>query len=238
MLSIIIISKNEEKVLPRLLISIKNQNFKEYELILSDANSTDKTREIAKRFGCKIVEGGLPAKGRNNGAKESNGNILLFLDSDIALPRDFLKKGLKEFYKRKLSIAGATYIPISDRSTDKILHLIYNSFSRIMQFISPHAGGCCIFVKKEIFDKMKGFNEQIKIAEDHDFVKRSVKYGKFRILRSRKIYLDVRRLNKEGRLNLIRKFLLISSHRIFKGEIKKANFDYDMQGINIKDINN
>jgi len=75
MLSIIIPTLNEENYLPFLLESIKNQDFKDYEIIVADAGSHDKTREIAKNFGCKVVSGGLPAKGRNEGTKFSRGNL-------------------------------------------------------------------------------------------------------------------------------------------------------------------
>ena len=85
-LSIVIITKNEQQYLPRLLHSIKMQEFKDYEIIVSDAQSTDKTRAIAKSFGCKIVEGGLPSVGRNNGAKVANAPLILFLDADVVAP--------------------------------------------------------------------------------------------------------------------------------------------------------
>ena len=68
-LSIIIPTYNEEEYLPVLLESIKEQSFDDYEVIVADANSTDKTREIAKEYGCIVVDGGLPAVGRNNGAR-------------------------------------------------------------------------------------------------------------------------------------------------------------------------
>ena len=92
MLSIIIPTKNEEKYLPNLLRSIKKQTFKDYEIIVADNNSKDKTKKIAKRYGCKIVKGGLPGKARNQGAKFAEGDILLFLDSDPELKtKIFLK---------------------------------------------------------------------------------------------------------------------------------------------------
>ena len=84
-LSIIIPTYNEEEYLPVLLDSIKKQNFEDYEVIIADANSTDKTREIASEYGCIITEGGMPAVGRNNGAKIAKGEYLLFLDSDLKL---------------------------------------------------------------------------------------------------------------------------------------------------------
>ena len=72
-LSIIIPTYNEEEYLPVLLDSIKSQSFDDYEIIVADANSTDKTREIAESYGCIVVAGGLPAVGRNNGAKIAKG---------------------------------------------------------------------------------------------------------------------------------------------------------------------
>ena len=74
-ISIIIPTYNEEDYLPALLKSIQRQNFKDLEVIVADAHSTDKTLEIAKKYNCKIVPGGLPAVGRNNGAKIAQGEL-------------------------------------------------------------------------------------------------------------------------------------------------------------------
>ncbi len=104
MLSIIIPALNEEKYLPLLLKSIRRQQFFDYEIILADAGSEDKTIEIAKRYNCRIVPGGLPAKGRNEGAKKAKGDPLFFLDADTILPDGCLKSALEEFEKRSLDI--------------------------------------------------------------------------------------------------------------------------------------
>lgn len=76
--SIVIPTYNEEEYLPKLLESIKMQSYDDYEIIVADANSNDRTREIAEEYGCIVVEGGLPAVGRNNGAKVAKGEIILF----------------------------------------------------------------------------------------------------------------------------------------------------------------
>ena len=234
MLSIIIITKNEEIMLPRLLESIKQQNFKDYEVIVSDASSTDKTKEIAKKFNCRIVEGGLPSAGRNNGAKAAKKDILLFLDADVILPPEFLSRNIKEFKDKNLVSATALYVPLSKKILDKFLHHCYNSFARTMQYVSPHAAGFCIFIKKDVFNKISGFNENIRMAEDHALVNQSKKHGKFRILKSVPLLVDVRRLNKEGRIGTIKKYLITDFYRLFKGEIENPPFDYDMQGVNMK----
>lgn len=81
--------------MPWLLDSLGKQDFKDYEIIRTDAGSKDKTVEIAKNYGCKIIPGGLPSKGRNEGAKVAKGDLLLFLDADLILPEGFLNTFLK-----------------------------------------------------------------------------------------------------------------------------------------------
>ena len=230
MLSIVIISKNEEEYLPRLLKSIKDQDYKDYEVILSDADSTDSTRKIAKEYGCKIIKGGFPSIGRNNGAKIAKGELILFLDSDVVLPNRFLRTNISEFKNKKLVTATPIYKPITDKTIDKFLYKVYNTWAKATQYFYPHSAGFCIFCKKEIFNKLKGFNEKILMAEDHDFVNRSKKYGKFRILYNKPILVDIRRLDKEGRFELVKKYFKGAIHRTFKGEIYTPNFEYELHG--------
>ena len=87
MLSIIIPTLNEEKYLPLLLESIKKQNFSDYEIILADAGSTDKTLEIAKKYNCKIIPGGCRQKEETKELKLLKEILLFFLDADVSFPR-------------------------------------------------------------------------------------------------------------------------------------------------------
>ena len=119
MLSIIIPTLDEEKHLPLLLESIKKQDFSDYEIIAADAGSEDKTLEIAKDYGCKIVAGGLPARGRNQGAKAARGDLLLFLDADVILPEKTFGKILEEFNRRKLDIATFCLLPSKKNKMSK-----------------------------------------------------------------------------------------------------------------------
>lgn len=230
MLSIIIITKNEQKLLPRLLKSVKEQSYKDYEVIVSDANSKDKTREIAKKFGCKIVNGGLPSIGRNRGAKIAKGNILLFLDADSILPNNFLEDNIKEFKKKKCVCATVRLIPISIKLIDKILYNSYHFFVVLFQSFYPLAGGHCIFCKRSTFNKARGFDENILFAEDHAFANKCNKLGKFRVLNSVPIFNDIRRFNVDGRWGLIKKCLYTEAYRVLKGEMYHVKFDYKLHG--------
>ncbi len=224
MLSIIIPALNEEKYLSLLLKQIKKQNFDNFEIIIADANSTDKTVEIAQSFGCKIVKGGLPAKGKNEGAKIAQGEIFLFMDADnIFLPENFLNNLLAEFKKRNLGVASFP-IYLRGKKIDKILYGIYNNFVNLTQI--PYATNS-ILVKKEIFEKVDGFDEEIKIGEDHCFVKQAAKFGKFGFIKTELVLTSSRRLEKDGRLRTYLKYILAGIYMLFFGPIKKAIFKYN-----------
>ncbi len=226
MLSIIIPTLNEEDYLPLLLESIKKQNVKDYEIIVADAGSEDKTLEIAKRYGCKIVAGGLPAKGRNNGAKYANGDILLFLDADTILPDNFLTKSFQEFNIRELDIASFCLHPYPERKFNYLLiNIFYNKFIILSEKFFPHSA-VGILIKKGFFDKLKGYDEDIKLAEDHDLSRRAVRHGKFGIIRSMELFISDRRFKKDGWLATGIIYLLCELHTIFIGPVKSDIFNY------------
>ena len=277
MISIIIPTLNEEKYLPHLLKSIKEQDFfsnpEKLEIIVADAGSEDKTVEIAKSFGCQITKGGLPAKGKNEGAKIARGDLFLFLDSDVILDKNYLKKALKEFRERKLSVASGvlksitraqakskelkffltrsnelmgedeTLVSSTTRAQAKggdedlsssttqekvinfIYHYTYNLPIFLLENILPHAANF-ILIKKELHQKIGGFDEEIKLAEDQCYVREAAKIGKFGILRETTVFLSPRRFEKEGWLKVVFKLLLAELHLIFLGPIKSDIFCY------------
>jgi uncharacterized protein (TIGR00661 family) len=206
-LSIIIPTYNEEEYLPVLLDSIKEQDFDDYEIIVADANSTDKTREIAKEYGCIVVDGGLPAVGRNNGAKIAKGDYLLFLDSDLQLTEDYLRDVLYEFRMERLGIAITQMKPMSNKVEDKLFHDFANYFMIGVEKIKPHGAGCYgIIARKELHDKCGGYDESLTFGEDTDYIERLAKKEPFKVLRNAKIGVSTRRLEEEGIETLIKQY--------------------------------
>jgi len=226
MLSIIIPALNEEKYLPKLLGSIESQNFSDYEIIVADAGSKDATIKIAKKYGCKAIKGGLPAEGRNNGAKHAKGDLLLFLDADMILPDGFLTDFLDKFRKRNLDIATCLILP-SDGSNkvDKIGYMIYNYWIRATQKVLPHAAQV-ILAKGEIHKKVGGFSTKIRIGEDHAYAREANRYGKFGVVKTKPVLTSPRRFEKDGRFKTFSKFILVEAHRIFFGPIKSKSLNY------------
>jgi len=189
MLSIIIPTLNEEKYINKLLHSIKNQFYKNYEVIVVDGGSSDNTEQVVNRYKHKFkrldfirIEEKNVSKQRNTGAKVARGEVLVFLDADIIIyDQHFLGK-VNKLLKPEEYGALASYIEIDPKEAnviDIIFHKTNNFWVRILNrlwlFISR--GGCMI-VRKHVFDKVKGFNEKIYVAEDLDLSKRIGKITK------------------------------------------------------------
>lgn len=230
MISIIIPTLNEERYLPALLDCIKRQTYRNYEVIVADANSKDKTRQIAKKFGCRLVKsGGHPGIGRNNGAKAAKGEILLFLDADSQLDSNFLRDCIGQMEKRKLDVCGCYLNPLSNNLIDKIFMGIFNLWTSATQYFYPNACGTGIFCRKWLHEKVKGFDETIKLSEDMDYVRRCGKHGKFRILSRPQVLYSMRRYEKEGRFNVGLKLFLSAMYRLIFGEIRSDIFKYSLK---------
>lgn len=223
-LSIIIPTLNEEKYLPTLLSDLKKQNFKDYEIIVADAGSEDKTVEAAKRFGCQVIQGGFPAKSKNEGAKIAKGALLLFMDADnVYLPENFLEQGVLEFERRNLG-AAAFPIFVKGNKVDELIYKLYNYWAQLTQKFLPHAFNT-ILVRKEVHQKIGGFDEEIKIAEDHDYVRRAAKVSRFAFIKTKPILTSARRHEKDGRFPTYLKYLL-AELLMFFGPIKSNIFKY------------
>lgn len=92
--SIVIPSYNEEKYLGQCLKSVSQQIEQPDEVIVVDNNSTDKTEEIAKQFGARVVKEEKQGMifSRNRGFNEAKNELIARCDADTILPKDWIKK--------------------------------------------------------------------------------------------------------------------------------------------------
>lgn len=218
MLSIIIPTLNEEKYLPKLLSCLKEQTFQNFEVIVADANSTDRTREIAKDFGATVVDGGIPSVGRNNGFKASKGDPIVFIDADITFNKAFLEKALNEFNKKGLNIACCKYDSKGESFIIKNIYKLWDTGKSIRQWTKKPIGSTqFLIMNRTVFEDIDGFNENLRIGEDIELIQRAVrnKY-KFRILNTH-IAASPRRLKKAGLLAFMAAGLLATIYIGRKG---------------------
>ncbi|MEK7665493.1 MAG: glycosyltransferase [Patescibacteria group bacterium] len=220
-------TKNEASSLPTLLNSIKRQSLQPAQIIIADASSTDGTADIAREEGCEVVEGGLPAVGRNRGADAVHTQFLLFLDADVILDDDrFLEKAIAEMQKRDLDVATCNVKPLSKRWIDLFFHNLYNRYMRLVVKWHPVAPGFCIFTTREMHQKIGGFDETITFCEDHDYVIRASSKGRFAILQTVQVAVSVRRFDRDGRHTIAIKYLLAEIYMLIIGPIRTNIFNY------------
>lgn len=226
-LSIIIPTYNEEEFLPHLLESIKKQDFTDYEVIIADAHSTDRTREIAESYGAKIVDGGLPAVGRNKGAEVAQGKLLLFLDADVILTPGYLQEAVDEFLENGLGISITQIIPLSDKTFDIVSHDFANFFMRYVEDLKPHGAGCYgMLTWKKLHELVAGFDEQLDFGEDTDYIEKIAYISSFKVLRKPRLFISTRRTDEEGKRNIAMKYAKSTLYQFTGRKISAEKLDY------------
>jgi glycosyltransferase involved in cell wall biosynthesis len=226
-ISIVIPTLNEELLLPNLLDSISNQSFTDYEVIVADAGSTDRTKEIALEFGAQVVKGGMPGPGRNRGGEVAKGEMLYFLDADVTLDQDSLLSSYAEIRERELNAATCRMDPDSDSIRDNIFYEVSNILIMLSSLASKgYSFGTCIIVERRIFTAVGGFDEDRTMGEDVHFIKKVSKNWKFGYLYRTHVTTNPRRLRKEGHLGLTWKYILGGLYES-AGGVKEGDIEYD-----------
>jgi glycosyltransferase involved in cell wall biosynthesis len=190
--SIIIPARNEENYLIKTLNSIPP----DIETIVVCNACTDKTHDIAKANATVAINTPEPgvSKARNLGAKYASQPILVFLDADTKLAQDTLIKIERALKK---SVVGTC------KFKPDINNLRATTFSHLKNALT-HLGSAngIIFCPKYVFNQIGGFNEKLTKRENHNFIKRARKMGKFRVINS-KVKISMRRFEKRGYLKMI-----------------------------------
>lgn len=201
--SVVIPAYNEATYIDRLLESLSKQDFKPFEVIVSDAQSNDGTQEVVASFKTKLdvkfVESPPrgPAHGRNLGAAKASGEWLVFLDADVDLPDPtFIRRLLEKTKAKGWSTSSAQLKVMPGSLLGKIGH--NQAYMNLMAHTRhPIFQGYCMFTKREVFKKLGGFDERIRYGEDNDYATRAAPYG-FGFVKGLYYLVDPRRYQQEG----------------------------------------
>ncbi|MDE1850582.1 MAG: glycosyltransferase [Candidatus Micrarchaeota archaeon] len=201
-ISVVIPALNEEKYIRYAFEGLRGQSFRDFEVIVSDAGSKDRTREIARKYGARVVierKRGI-SSGRNAGARIAKGKILVFIDADTRATRDVLK-----IYSKALGngVVAATGPILPLEKTNLLMQLGYLFVSEIFVKLSialgmPSIVGSNFAITKKSFDAINGFNENLITYEDWDLSTRVKKLGKIDFLEDAIVYASVRRVKAWG----------------------------------------
>lgn len=182
--SIITVCYNSEKTIEKTIKSILSQSYKNYEYIIIDGSSTDKTLEIIKNYEKYFTRNFMYISEKdqgiydamNKGIKKASGDIIAILNSDDYYLPDTLKEVVKEFENSKEKIVSGK-VELVDKN-EKIVKILKNNYSYLKnikkRMVINHPA---TFVKKEVYEKEGIFDINYKIAGDYEFLSRVIVAG-------------------------------------------------------------
>lgn len=174
----IIPAYNEERTIKKCLESIVKQNCKK-EVLLIDNNSTDKTREIAKKIkGVKVLiqKTKGAARSRNTGLNAAKNEYIAFVDADVILPsKDWITKALKKIKGNVIGVGGPGKGFEKSFIAEALDALLYG-YTKKRMHVNSIATMDFVVKRKEI-GKLR-FNAKMQNAEDPEFNFRLIKKGK------------------------------------------------------------
>ncbi|NLL37415.1 MAG: glycosyltransferase [Fretibacterium sp.] len=233
-LSVIIITLNEERNLPLLLGDLERQTVLDFETLVVDSCSLDKTVARARSFSkrlepLRIIE--MPRRGvslgRNTGALEAQCERILFLDADTRLDPDFIENCLSEMESRCLDVGG---VYMKNPNASLLIRAglsLFNLGLGVSALFFPMAVGACVFSTRTLHGRIGGFDESITLCEDCDYVRRASgeRGARFGMLRQKFVF-HTRRLEQDGLLKTGWTYLRANLHRFFIGELYGNPYRY------------
>ena len=234
--SFIIPTLNEEKLLPQLLEILDNQKLRKkynYEIIISDGGSIDKTLEIAEKHADKILRSDGSKQnismGRNIGGFAANGEILIFYNGDI-YPKniDEVFLTIEKIFTNSKYLAMTCCVdvfPDEQKFIDLVFQNFYNYYFHLLNIIGLGMGrGECHIIKKKVFEDFNGYNEKLAAGEDFDLYRRIRKKGKILFARNLTVYESPRRYRKLGHFRIFFTWLINSIYIIFGNSSKSTEW--------------
>jgi len=188
LVSVVITTKNEERNIKNCLESVKNQTYKNIEIIVVDNNSRDKTKEIAKKYTSKVFDKGPERSAqRNYGVEKSSGEFCLLLDADQILPPKMIYVLISYIDKHPNTVG----IQIPEKIIGKGFWIKVRDFEK--QFYDDTVIDVARFLSRDAFLKAGSFDLSMTGPEDWDLDRKIKNLGnigsiKLRFLHNERLF--------------------------------------------------
>jgi glycosyltransferase involved in cell wall biosynthesis len=203
-ISFVIPAHNEEELLGRTLRAVHDSARplgEEYEVVVANDSSTDRTGEIALAHGARVVgvEHRQIAATRNAGAGAAHGDVLIFVDADTMVTPEAVRAALRAL--RRGAVGGGCCVrlegrlPLYAQVLDRVLPTLLHAFGL--------AAGCFLFCTRRAYFAAGGFDEALYVTEEVAFGRRLKSLGRFVILREY-VVTSGRKLRAHSALQLFR----------------------------------
>ena len=186
LVSIIIPTLNSGRFLEKCLISVRRQTYSNIEVIVVDNHSTDKTREIAEKYADLVLLKGPERSAQVNfGVKHARGKYVYRVDSDFIVEPFVVEEAVK-----KCEMEGFDAICVHNTSDPNA-----SFWARVRKlerdcYVYDKLNVAARFLRKDVFERIGGFDERLVAAEDYDLHNRLVKYGfKIGYIKAKEIHI-------------------------------------------------
>lgn len=198
-ISVIIPTLNEEYYIGRLLQQLVEYSSNEdFEVIVVDGGSTDETTKIVSEYAVKLFKATVSSRAHqmNLGASHAKNDVLYFVHADVQLPPSFLndiEQTISQGYE-----AGCYRFRFYHKP-NPLLHI--NDFFTRFPFKWCRGGDQTLFVKRDLFNSLGGFNEDYVIMEDYELLDRITPAYLFKVM-PKSVGVSPRKYDKNGYLKV------------------------------------
>ncbi len=197
-LSIIIPTLDELSNIQELVTCLRRSDSRLREIIIVDGGSSDGTLELIQSLDVVVVSS-APSRAiqMNAGARIAKGNVLYFVHADTRPPESYIDDIAASISD------GFQYGCYRSRFDTSAPQMRMNAFFTRFNFLMFRGGDQSLFVEKDFFEKSHGFDEEMRIMEEYEWL---------------------RRVKGEGRFKIIPKGCLISTRKYDKNSYFRINF--------------
>jgi len=228
-ISVVIPAYNEESSIERCLESLKKQTYKDYDIIVINAESTDKTAEVSARYTDNVITAktGSPGPARNLGVKSSQSEVIAFTDADTIVAESWLSEIAKKFEDSKVVGVGGVLRPLDARLLDRIMFKINSDLwyrlTAVFGFYQLGTPNCAY--RRSAFLAAGGFDEKLSMLEDTELSLRIKKYGRIIIDKNMVVYNSARRFKQEGYIRVFLRYLKEYVNLFMGKAVSSKHFD-------------
>lgn len=223
-ISVVIPCWNEEKNIRRTLLKLNHQTIprEDYEVIIVDGGSKDRTREIAKKMGARVIMQKREGIGgaRNDGFLAAKAEFIATTDADCIVPNQWLEIFLEDFQDPRVVAVTGPDGPIEKNWKSRLTYFILRCFIQGMTLFNLYGtAGTNSAFRKSAFIKCGGY-KSLPHSDDVEIAFRIKNLGKIVYDIRTFVNLSVRRLEDQGYVNIVSKWLKGDLYVLLGKEIK------------------
>lgn len=219
-ISVVVPALNEDGYIASCLEFLRSQSYDDYELIVVDGGSSDRTVELAEKYADEvIVFKGPVGAARNTGVKKSRGEILAFIDADTVACHSWLEVMSESFEEKKVvGVTGPT-LPMNGNAVDNICYKASTVYlQRILLWLGiPHVVGFNCAYRRTPFLEVGGFDEVNVLSEDVRLSLKIRQFGRISFNKEMVAFTSTRRIEKYGYPYMVSLYLFNSFLTLLTG---------------------